>query len=105
MSRAFTPSPPCPGRSIAFTLWPAASSRGVTFCQHHDPCHEPCTSTYVLTSPSHSPESRVSDRQPSRALPAPLQRAPLLPAMPSRALAPPATPSPFPPPARNHPRL
>src|SRR5262249_50345094 len=36
-----------PVRGGACTSWPAASKKGMTFCQHQPPCHAPCTSTNV----------------------------------------------------------
>src|SRR6266496_2306215 len=36
-----------PVRVGAYTSWPAASKKGMTFCQHQPPCHPPCTSTNV----------------------------------------------------------
>src|SRR5271165_6405259 len=36
-----------PVRVGAYTSWPAASKKGMTFCQHHPPCQPPCTSTNV----------------------------------------------------------
>src|ERR1700681_3977873 len=36
-----------PVRVGAYTSWPAASKKGMTFCQHQPPCHPPCTNTKV----------------------------------------------------------
>src|SRR5207302_452601 len=36
-----------PVRVGAYTSWPAASKKGMTFCQHQPPNHAPCTSSNV----------------------------------------------------------